>query len=235
MLRALLLTLLLRTITNQPQNDIETENSIIIEDVEDSPPPEPIQDEPASDSKESAEKERLQLVMDGLYCFNTVQQFFHNNPDTAKRFSKNGPDAKFAAKVMVKLFGHCKTQHEQMSMEDQLKLLHQGQMSSDELSALFGNVDLESVVGSAQPTFDSRERELLRQFNEVANEVHKNREGSKKGPDVNVAGIKVDEMGSMTVVVPVVLIVGFILFAWKKLFASEEGTGKKKKKKGKSK
>ena len=179
--------------------------------------------------EQKKENAKTQFIAEHLFCFSTVQRFLINKPEVMAKFNEGGSHTSHSAKIVTSLFGHCKEKEKEMSMSERLKGLKDGGQGAKFMDSLLGEVDLDAIFEDPNTKLNQQENLLLKQFNTIAVEMQK-RQKQPKTPEVNVAGINVSEMSWVTLVVPVVLIGGFLVLAWKMLFVKEEKKKKKKKK-----
>jgi hypothetical protein len=216
----------------QEINDKETEDSIVIEDVVDTPEAPETTSDPSpvpEDPKLKAEMERTRMLMEGLYCFSSLQQYIQNNPEVIQKIEPKGSHHSHSGKLVSALFGHCQRQHGSLNVTEQMRKVQEDSGNTKKIQELFMDVDVDAIFENQDSSMNMEEKKMLYQFNEIAKEMQK-RQKKPKSPEVNVAGVKVSEMNTFMILLPVGVLVGVVLFAWKNLFGEEEKKPKKKKK-----
>lgn len=234
MKKIFLIILILSLYLKNTKNTQETDVSIVIEDVNEKKEETSVIENPKPPNESAEEIQRTAMLMEGLYCFSTLQQYLQANSSIISKIKPNGSHTKHSGKIITALFGHCKKKHSNLEREDQLKRISESMGNTSLLDNIFGDFDVDSIFNNPSINMNTEEKKLLYQFNEIAKEMEKRNPNKKpRSPEMNLAGLKVSEMSNIMVFLPIVLIIGFILLIWKTLFVKQEKKSKKKKDKKK--
>ena len=223
----IMLSIILGSIHTEEINDKETQESIVIEDyheesVDAKHIPSPSSTTTSSDSNIEEEQKKLRLIMDGLYCFSSVQHFLHYNPPILSKIQTGQSHETYSGKLISALFGHCQTNNKHLTVEERFKKL-QEKTNAEFYDQMFADVDIEGLFESSDTALNTTESELLYQFNEIANEMKKREtKNSSNGKQA------ISQMSPLVILICVLVIIGLIIFIWNNLFGKTHINNKRK-------